>query len=180
MSGTSIIAYLILTLSVGYAFVYPKIEEISLLKEEQSKYEKSLEMTASIENKKNELLAEFNKISASDRKSIETFLPDSLNFVRLAYEVDAVASKYAISIDRVSSKDMGSSAGSSIAEAEPPKPYKTSTLGFSFVAPYPKFQSFIDDLEKSLRILDIKSLSITVQENGLYLYNIEFETYSFK
>lgn len=182
MGGTSILSYLILTLAVGYAFMYPKINEISLLKEEESRYENSLATVQNIEDKKNELLTKFNKVSAIDRKNIETFLPDSLNFVNLIYQIDAVASKYGIKIDKVSSKDLGSSVGSSIAESEAPKPYKSSTIGFSFEASYPKFQSFIADLEKSLRILDIRSLKISadVKENGLYKYDIEFETYSFK
>ena len=66
MSGTSILSYIIFTLSIGYLFAYPTWNNISSLKNEKAKYEDSLSMIANIENKKNELLTEFNKITSDD------------------------------------------------------------------------------------------------------------------
>ena len=73
--------------------------------EEKQKYENTLEVVNNIENKKNELLTEFNKISTQDRKNIETILPSSLNFVKLVAQIDKVAMGYGIIVDKFSSKD---------------------------------------------------------------------------
>lgn len=180
MSGTSILAYVILTLSIGYVFAYPSFNEISSLMAEKDKYESSLSTVAEIENKKNELLTKFNQISEADRKNIDTVLPNSLDFVRLISQIDAVAARHGISIDRLSSKELDSSVGESIAEAEPPKPYRSSLVGFSFTASYDKFNSFMDDMEKSLRILDVRSVKIGVKDKGEYSYSVEFEAYWLK
>lgn len=147
---------------------------------EKQKYENSLEMINSIESKKNKLLAEFDKISEQDKKNIETILPSSLDFVKLISQIDRVAANYGIIIDKITSKEVSSSVGNSVATAQPQKIYNSSIIGFSFTAPYDKFSSFMNDLEKSLRILDIKSIKLETQEKGLNLYQVEFETYWLK
>lgn len=177
MKSTSIFAYIILTLIIGYVFIYPIFGDLSVLLSEKQKYNYSLEMAKNIENKKNELLAEFNNISAADKKSIETVLPNSLDFVRLVSQIDAVAANYGISISEISLKEISSFAGNSIEEAQPPKTYQSSMIGFSFDAPYDKFKVFLSELGKSLQILDIRSVKLDVKKGEVYSYNVEFETY---
>ena len=180
MSGTSILAYIILTLSIGYVFAYPTFNEISALMDEKDKYESSLNTVAEIENKKNELLTKFNQISAADRKSIDTVLPNSLDFVKLISQIDAVAARHGVKIDNISSKEMDSWVGESIAEAEPPRPYRSSLIGFSFDGSYEQFNSFMGDLEKSLRVLDVRAVKINAKDKGLNSYSVEFEVYWLK
>ncbi|KKP56483.1 MAG: hypothetical protein UR80_C0018G0007 [Parcubacteria group bacterium GW2011_GWB1_35_5] len=180
MSSISIIAYIILALSVGYAFVYPSMGEVSILMDEKEKYETSLEMVNNIENKKNELLTEFNKISAEDKKDIDTVLPNSLNFVRLVSQISSVASKYNIVIDKTSYRKTSPSSGESIGEEQSETMFDSAIINFSFSASYPNFKNFTDDLEKSLRILDIRNIKITTGEKKEYIYEVEFETYWLK
>ncbi|MFH0804366.1 MAG: type 4a pilus biogenesis protein PilO [Candidatus Zambryskibacteria bacterium] len=177
MSSISIIAYIILTLSIGYAFAYSSFGDVNVLLDQKQKYLDSLDMVNNIENKKNELLTEFNRISLDDKKNIETVLPNSSDFVKLISQIDAVAAKYGISIDKISSKEVNSSTGTSIENAEPSKTYRSEIIGFSFVASYAKFNTFLRDLEKSLRILDVRSVKLSAQKDGMYSYDVEFETY---
>ncbi|MEK7117003.1 MAG: type 4a pilus biogenesis protein PilO [Patescibacteria group bacterium] len=180
MSSTSKIAYLILTLAVGYIFIYPSVGDLSALMSEKQRYNDSLETVSNIEDKKNELLTKFNDISDDDKKEIEIILPSSLNFIKLISQIDAVAAGNGISIDKISSKETSSSIGNSIEEAQPQRPYQSSIIEFSFTASYEKFNAFMDKLEKSLRILDVKSVKLTIQEDGDYSYSVEFETYWLK
>ena len=131
MSSISIIAYIVLALSVGYAFVYPSMGEVSILMGERQKYETSLEMVNNIENKKNELLTEFNKISTEDKKDIDTVLPNSLNFVRLVSQISSVASKYNIVIDKTSYRKTSPSTSESIGEEQPETMFDSAIINFS-------------------------------------------------
>ncbi|MEK7669435.1 MAG: type 4a pilus biogenesis protein PilO [Patescibacteria group bacterium] len=180
MSNTTILFYVILTLSIGYAFIYPTAGDLSALMDERQKQENYLEMISKIEVKKNELLTEYNNISVDDKKYIGTILPDSFDFVRLISQIDAVGSKYGLSIDKTSFKEINASSGDSISEAGPPKTYQSATISFSFDASYSQFNSFMDDLGKSLRILDIKSMKLSAKETGVYSYDVEFEVYWLK
>ena len=176
MSGISILTYIVLTLSVAYAFIYPSFGEVSALTQEKEKYNDALETVMNIENKKNELLTQFNSISEEDKKEINTILPTSFDFIRLISQIDAVASQHGISIDKISSKETASS-GSSIEEAKPANSYRSAVISFSFEASYDKFLNFVNDLEKSMRILDIKSVGLQTEEKGFNAYDVEFETY---
>lgn len=177
MSGISFITYLILTFAVAYAFILPSWGDVSALMAEKEKYESTIETVSNIENKKNELLTQFNGISEEDKGSINTVLPTSFDFVRLISQIDAVASRNGISIDKVSSKETSSSGGNSIQEAKPANPYRSAVISFSFEATYDKFLIFVNDLEKSMRILDIKSVKLETGKGAFHTYNVSFETY---
>ncbi|KKQ76938.1 MAG: hypothetical protein A3A96_01290 [Candidatus Zambryskibacteria bacterium RIFCSPLOWO2_01_FULL_39_39] len=180
MSGISIVSYIILTLAIGYSFVYPSLGDLSTLSDQKQKYVDSLEIVNNIENKKNELLDKLNEISADDKKSIETILPNSLEFVKLISQIDVVASKYAISINTITSREVAPHSPNSIEDVVPQQTYRSSVIGFSFSASYDDANAFLDDLEKSLRILDVRSVKLETQDAGVYAYNVEFETYWFK
>lgn len=169
-----------MAISIGYAFIYPSFGDISNLLDQKQENEKVLETVNNIETKKNELLTQFDSISATDKKNIETILPSSFDFVKLISDIDSVASSYGISIKNISSKEMDPSVGTSIEDAAPAKPYQSSIIAFSFVASYDKFNAFLSGLEKSLRILDVRSVKLETQEKGVYLYNVELETYWLK
>lgn len=181
MSSISKIAYLVLALAIGYAFVYSPFGEVSALLDQKQTHERTLEMVNTIENKKNELLIKFEAIPEEEKKDIETILPDSFDFVKLISQIDAVAASHGISIESITSKEISSAVGTSVESAAPAKTYKSSVIGFSFTASYERFNEFIADLEKSLRILDIRSAKLTSEEqSGLYSYDVEFETYWLK
>ncbi len=176
MSPTSAISYIIVAFSVVYAFTLPAFRDLSLLLDEKAAFAGMVAKASEIEERKNTLLAEFNKISASDIKKIETLIPTSLNFVKLVADIDSVASRHGISIRQISSADNSASAGS-IEEAENNNGYKSATIGFEFMASYEDFNNFMNDLERSLRILDIKSVKVSSGDKGIYKYEVSLDTY---
>lgn len=178
MSNISKITYLVLAVIVGYVFAYPYYKDIALLMDQRQKYEGYLQMVANIEKRKDELMTQLENLPAGDRKNIDTVLPSSMDFVKLVSDIDSVGSKYGIKITNISSREV-QSGGDSIAEAEPEKPYKSATVEFSFRSSHENFSKFMDELERSMRILDIRSLRIDSQKD-INTYNVEFETYWIK
>ncbi len=176
MSSTAILSYLVLSISVVYAFIMPFIGNSSRLLGEKARYQEALDQVSNIEAKKNALETEFKQISAAQINKVETLIPSSLNFVKLIADIDAAASKYGISIDKVSSTNNSSAAGS-ISETQNIEDYNSATISFEFASTYTQFNDFLNDLEKSLRILDIKSIQITTGENTVYTYKLSLSTY---
>jgi hypothetical protein len=103
--------------------------------------------------------------------------------VKLISQIDAVAAGYGISIGSITVKGQSAPAGNSIGEAQPPKPYESAVIGFTFKSSYENFNTFMNMLGKSMRILDIKSMKLDANKSkddkalGIYLYGVEFETY---
>lgn len=180
MGNTAIMVYITLSLAIGYIFTYPLFGEVSGLMADKSKHEESLVMTQNVEQKKNELLKKYNAISEADQKSISRVLPNSFNFITLISQIDAVGSRYGISVDKTTFKEINSSAGDSINKAQSASPYRSAVIGFSFISSYEQFRKFMADLEGSLQILDIRNLKIEAGEKGVNTYSVEFETYWLK
>ena len=177
MSGTTILAYIILALTIGYAFVYPGVGDVSNLMVQKTQYENSLATVSNIETRKKQLLADFNNIPNQDKKNMEIILPNSFDYVRLVSQIDNVASKNGISIKNINTANVDSSVGDTIAEAGAPRAYQAGVISFSFEATYDNFRKFIKNMEESLRILDVRSVEVKTGEKGVYNYEIEFETY---
>ena len=178
MSSTSKFAFIILALAISYAFVYsPMVGEISVLSEKKKGHEDNLKVISQIEEKKKELVANFDAIPEADKKDIDTIVPTSKNFMRLVSQIDAVASNYGISISGISSSESSDTTSGSIDEAQNSKPYRSVLISFTFSSSYENFKEFMNDLEKSLRILDVKSIELTAEDKGLNSYSVSFETY---
>jgi Tfp pilus assembly protein PilO len=54
------------------------------------------------------------------------------------------------------------------------------TISFSFTASYQNFLAFLQDIQSSLRILDITHLTVTTNPTGTYTYSIQLTTYWLK
>ena len=58
--------------------------------------------------------------------------------------------------------------------------YGTVGISFSVSATYEKFQDFLADLEKSLRLVEITDLSVSGNNTGLYDFSVGLKTYWLK
>jgi len=104
-------------------------------------------------------------------------LPNSLDFTKLISQIDAVAANYGISIDKVSSSKVNTGNNQN-GENNSDQLYESSIISFSFKSSYEKFKSFMSDLERSLRIMDIESIRLEVDDkSNIDSYIVEFETY---
>ena len=95
-------------------------------------------------------------------------------------DFDNISAKYGISIKSIKVLNAKNSTASSVAEAVSTKPYNATTVSFSFVTNYDNFRRFMKDIEQSLRIIDVKSVSFTAGDNGLNEYNVSIQTYWLK
>lgn len=180
MKSSSTILILLLAFGVNYLFSYPMYKELNNLRTDYINQKESLNTINNIEIKKDELLGQYNSIPQSIKNNINTVLPDSLDYVKLISDIDSVANNYGISIKDPNVKIKSPSVGGSIEDAQPEKLFESAIVAFSFSSTYEGFNSFLHELENSMRILDIKSLKISPSKNGIYEYSIEFETYWMK
>lgn len=174
---TTFASYILIAFSLLYAFAYPFWTEVSLKMEEKTKYQKIIEDVNMLNQRKDQILSQMDSISPENQNRINSFMPSALDFVKLTSDINAVGSKYGISVDRVNSTKRDRSVGNSIEEAQPAKVYDTASINFGFSSSYQNFIKFVNDLESSLRILDINTVSINPKEGGVYDFTMEMDTY---
>lgn len=178
MNSTTTLSYIVITGAIIYAFTMPVMGDLGRLMDQKAVYQEAIAAATEIEEKKNTLLADFNRISAADIDRVETLIPNSLNFVKLVADIDTVASRHGISVNSVSYNDNSLDVASlAEAEAQVIDNYKSATISFEFISSYERFNDFLNDLERSLRILDVKSVQISTGVNATYNYQVAFDTY---
>jgi hypothetical protein len=82
-------------------------------------------------------------------------LPDNIDIVQLALDLDGVASRHGISIKSVKAEVGASQSSETIVLPENAGVYEQATISLSFVSSYEDFASFLADIEKSLRVMDV-------------------------
>lgn len=185
MNSTNSIALILVSVGLFFLIGKPALSDVDLLKAEKEKYNAAIAQINVLESKKDELLAKMNNIPVEDREKMQTFLPAREETVRLITDIDGIASKHGISVTSASLGTPKTSSSRSIAEVSDGKAYNSRMIDITFSSNYDDLIDFVIDLEKSLRIIDIRSISFTTGStaraaSGVNEYKISMEVYWLK
>jgi len=187
-------ALLATLLAGGIFFIYtrPAYDNIHVVQAQIATYDQALDKAARLQKIKQELLARYNSFSPDDKDRLQKLLPDHVDNIALILDVDHVAGTHGMSLENVDVSAAASNdttpqqqTASSIVAASAKK-YNMLTLKFSVHSTYNEFQKFMDDLQSSLRIVDLDSLTIATDQTGtggsggVYRYDITLRTYWLK
>jgi hypothetical protein len=155
--------------------------DIRQLQAEEKSYEESIESVKAVEQKRNELVSKYNSFLNTDLGRLDRMIPNTIDNVRLAAEINGIAQQYDIAIKNVrivENKGNNSSSGRGATEARQPDIYKTILMSFVFDASFEKFTDFVKDLEQSLRIIDLSSISFEAGNDKLETaYSVTLKLY---
>jgi len=162
--------------------VDPIYQEIRGLQKEAEAFNAALSKSRELQEVRDELLAKYNSFSVENLERLEKLLPDNVDNVRLIMDINNIATRYGMSIKSTTISEMAKTNTSGIVgdPGAEQKTYGSIMLSFSVSSPYETFLAFINDLERSLRLVDIKSISFIAGETDFYQYNVKIETYWLK
>jgi Tfp pilus assembly protein PilO len=176
-------AFILILISGGlfYTFIMPEYEKIQALRAEAAQYNSVLDNVADLSQTRDELLLKYNAMPKTDTDNLKRILPDNVNVVELALNLDAIAAKYGISIKNVKIVDDKSNQNATTVQTPSPGTYEKATINFVFITSYENFRNFERDLEQSLRILEVKEVKITAQpDSNFNQFDMQIETYWLK
>lgn len=168
----------------------PAKKSVKELQALRADYATTLSKTREIELVRQALLERFNGVSGANREKISKLLPDHIDSVRLIIDINNIAALYGMSLSDISlvlpgeangfaaaasgpagtrqiqGSEVGSgvSAGASIGPSD--RKYDSVELKFSVFGSYDNFISFLMNLERSLRLIEIVSLSFDSLGSG--------------
>ena len=180
MKTNTAIVLLLLSIGLFYTFTncqYRDVKKLSLL---SSEYKNVLQNISAIIELRDNLLVTYRMFPRAEIEHINKVLPDNIDVVQLALDLDGVASRHGISIKSIQAEVGADNNADLIVLPENAKVYEKVTVSFSFVSNYENFTRLLADIEKSLRIMDIKSIAFKTSESGLYDYQISVDTYWLK
>lgn len=186
-------------LAGGIFFFYtkPTYDSVQTTQATIAGYNAALDKAAELQSLKQSLLSRYNAFNPNDLDRLQKFLPDHVDNVRLILDLDSLAGRYGLGLQNV---DVSGSSGQANGKAQTAlgavsasgQKYDSLTLKFTTHGTYTSFVQFITDLQSSLRVSDLVSLSIAPDATPgsgatvggrfepQYTYNITLRTYWLK
>jgi Tfp pilus assembly protein PilO len=183
------IILIIVAIGIFYTFTDSRIGEIQATAAANQGYLSAINNSVELITERDAVLKQYNTISSSDQERLNTMLPDNVDNVRLIIDVNGIASRHGFPIQNIttSADSSGSSASGSGGLSESSggsnsdNPYGIVTISFDFTSSYANFMAFMQDIQASLRILDISNLTVTTGSTpGTFTYSMQLQTYWLK
>ncbi len=168
---------IVVIVAIGLFFwqIKPLYSEITELRNQGAKYDEALKVADEVKQLQADLAQKYEKIDPVALERIETFLPNHLDTVRLILDINGIAANY-----NIAPKDIKTTESASTGAPAAGKLYNTGTVSFTFTAPYLDVVDFMKDIEASLRLIDVQSVSITPNKGkgpGGYSVAVVLNTY---
>jgi len=161
----NLIAVLLILFSIGifYFVTLPTYDEIKTLSVVKDGYDKALNNSQEAQSLRDSLETKYNSISAANLSKLESFLPDSIDNIRLIIEIDKIAGRYNMTLSNARVALVKDVVPESVGEAitSGSSTYGTGKLDFAVTGTYEAYIAFIKDLEQSLRLIDVTSVSLS-------------------
>ena len=192
----NLIALILIIIAIGLYFTFTRsyYAELQVLEAVNASYLTAINNSRDLIKARDQVLAKYNSITDQDKARLDTFLPNNINNVRLVIDINSIAARHGIALQGLASNinsvmttgntdKGGSTITARSAAASTPSAdltYTPMVISFSFSASYDNANSFIQDLESSLRLFDVTHLGFSVNDTGIYTYNIQLTTYWLK
>jgi len=152
-----VLSIILIAISIGafFSVINPRYEGIKVLQTENAEFDQALEKARELQSVRDDLLSRYNTFSTEELEKLEKILPDNVDNVRLILDLDSIASRYGMTIRKVSLTEKVNV----VSEIQTANEIGEIELSFNVESSYGDFKKFIRDLEQSLRIVDISKLA---------------------
>lgn len=174
--------------AVFFLYTQPTYDRVKAQGAQISQYDEALNKAAELQQLKQSLLSKYNTFNPSDIERLSKLLPDHVDNVRLILDIDSIAGKHGMATQNVvvNSGQVTNASQTALGSVGSSKQkYDSLTIKFTSQGTYDNFRSFLADVQKSLRIVDLVSLGIsrTGESSGgspTYNYDVTLRTYWLK
>ncbi len=188
----NITAIILIAIAVGIYFTYTQgqIDTDKLVMALNDQYKTAITNAQSLKSVRDSVQKDYNKISLEDRARLDRMIPSSVDNIHLIVDISKLANKNGFALRNIKADIIQSSNQSGVQNniatqgsnqaLLPDMSLANVKLSFDATVSYDRFIGFVQDLEKSLRIMDVTKLSIKATDSGIYDFNVEVNTYWLK
>ncbi len=158
----------------------PAYQEVKNLQSQVAAYDEALDKSQELKRTRDQLISRRNTFPAESLQKLEKILPDNVDNIRLIIDINAIAARHLLSIKNIELGEISDSSASrsAVAVGSSGSAVGSVKLGFTVSSSYDNFLAFLQDLEHSLRVVDIESVSFSVQpETEINDYTFSIRTY---
>lgn len=160
------IFFFVIGIGLFFSYIDPAYNHMKELREDNTRLDAALTKSKELQEARDALLARYNTMPSADIAHLERLLPDNVDNVKLILDIDNIASNHSIILGdfEFDAEPLVEDvyAGDEIVQdtTSPEAWYEAAELRFSVLATYDEFLAFLKDLERSLRIVDVRQLRV--------------------
>lgn len=174
------ILLIIISVAVFFWWINPQYAVVQNLNAQLADSNEALRQIEELESVRQSLVAKENSFDKENLAKLQKLLPDNVDNIRLFLDMQGIASRYGTSIQDIAVADQDQKTSNTTQAIGPTnKPYGQMVLSFSINVPYEKLGLFLKDVESSLRVVEIKSLSFVVDVNNPSVYKVSLSLNAF-
>ena len=174
---------IVLVIAALYIFFGPTQSALSAvdpLKAEKADLEEALSNVEQIREKRDFLAGQYRSFQQADLDRLEQMLPSHVDNVRLAIDINNMASNVGMFLKDIDIRAAGNEqAGGSTRNQPGVNPGDLSHLDFRFTVSgsYEGLKILLADLARSIRIVDVTNLEFRSDDVNLYDFDVGLRTY---
>lgn len=181
MKGAFPIFAVLLAGALFYFYVDPTYDTIKTLRAEEATLNAALSRALELQTTRDQLISRYNTFAPEDLARLEKLLPDHVDNVRLVLDMDSLASQYGMRVRNVAVEKQETQKNTRTQKVGPDeRAYESMLLSFTVNGEYSTFRAFLRDLEQSLRLVDVESVSFSATDTGFYDVTVTLRTYWLK
>lgn len=165
---------IIIAIATFFWWTNPNYTNVKNLQVQLGQSNEALANADQLEQLKAKLVDKENSFNQDDLAKLQKLLPDNVDNIRLFLDIQGIASRYGASIQDISVADQTSGQKTTGTQAIGPssKQYSQLALAFSVSMSYENLSLFLKDLERGLRVFEIKSLGFTADDKSPDTYKV--------
>ena len=183
----NLLAVILLGLAIGLYFTYTAklVDDIKATSAINDGYTSALSSAKELIRLREQVNQDWLKIDQTDQDRLSKMIPNTVDNIRLVIDLNSIAVKNGFSLKNIRASASADAKKDSVAISPPTKggstistpTLDTVTVSFSATAPYAQFLNFLQDLESSLRIMDVTHITLSGSDTGTYDFGVELKTY---
>ncbi len=153
---------------------------IAGLRNEQRILATAIRDAGALKSRINTLETQLQGLRPEQISRLDNFLPDQMDEMQLIVDVNNIARGSNMAISEVNIRTSPTSnqrGGQATAQTTGEPQVRPMSMSFAVAGNYGQLKSFLGELARSLRIIDVDSLSFSVGEDGITRYNLSITTY---
>lgn len=175
----SSIIFIILSLVIFFGFTNVKYGQTQDVRTAVERYDVALQKAADLAALRDALKEKYNAFSQTDIGRLNTLLPNTIDTVRLIIDINGIARRHDLTVLNIVVNGAADTSSQKTAIGPQDSPYGTITVSFNVQTTYDRFKSFLGELENSLRLIDVDSISLGEANpiTGATMYTVRAKTY---
>lgn len=181
MKNSTATLLIIVSLALGVFYAYPSYKKLETVNLEKKTFSDALNDAKELKELQNNLLSKYQSLNEGDLENLKKVVPEYFDGENLVSVINNIALSHNMRLFEVSIiKD-------TVRANDPNKassPYQTKEISFVLKGDYKSFILSLQDIEKSMLLMDLKNISIkrdqkSSDQNSLD-FEVKFNTYSIR